>query len=96
MKFMNVVKFRVKKEELETFKELAYKEKSFDGMIHEYYVQTSAQDFVAVGLWESEDKLGAARPEMIAFLDKMRPLLEELSPELGVTDPVSGPIMFSA
>jgi hypothetical protein len=30
---------------------------------------------------------------MIEFLDSMRDLLEELSPELGVTDPVSGPIV---
>jgi hypothetical protein len=32
---------------------------------------------------------------MIANLDKMRHTLEELSPELGLTDPVSGSVVIS-
>ena len=35
-----------------------------------------------------------ARPQMIGLLDSTRHLLEELSPELGVTDPVSGTVVF--
>jgi hypothetical protein len=35
-----------------------------------------------------------AMPQMIALLDSARHLLEELSPELGVTDPVSGTVVF--
>ena len=31
---------------------------------------------------------------MIAGLDGVRSLLEEISPELGVTDPVSGPVIM--
>ena len=31
---------------------------------------------------------------MIAYLDTIRDLLEEISPELGVTDPVSGPVVI--
>ena len=34
-----------------------------------------------------------ARPKMIEFLDTLRHTLEELSPELGVTDPHSGTII---
>jgi hypothetical protein len=34
--------------------------------------------------------LVAARASMIATLDKMRPLLEDLGGGLGLTDPVSG------
>ena len=34
-------------------------------------------------------------PEMISLLDKTRDLLEELSPELGVTDPVSGTVILN-
>ena len=30
---------------------------------------------------------------MIAYLDTIRDILEELSSELGVTDPVSGPVI---
>ena len=31
---------------------------------------------------------------MIAGLDSVRLMLEEISPELGVTDPVSGPVIM--
>ena len=33
------------------------------------------------------------RPSMIAHLDTVRDLLEEISADLGVTDPVSGPVV---
>ncbi len=46
------------------------------------------------GLWKSEEFMRKAMPQMIAFLDSARHLLEELSPELGVTDPVSGTVVF--
>ena len=36
----------------------------------------------------------SAMPDMIALLDTARDLLEEISPELGVTDPVSGTVVF--
>ena len=35
-----------------------------------------------------------AMPRMISLLDSSRHLMEELSPELGVTDPVSGNVVF--
>lgn len=35
-----------------------------------------------------------AMRQMISLLDSARHLLEELSPELGVTDPVSGSVVF--
>jgi hypothetical protein len=38
----------------------------------------------------------AAMPDMISLLDKTRDMLEELSPELGVTDPVSGNVIFES
>ena len=44
--------------------------------------------------WNSEDDVAKARPEMIKFLDKLRHTLEELSPELGVTDPSSGTVVI--
>ena len=47
-----------------------------------------------MGTWESEDSLVNARPAMISNLDKMREFLEEISPELGVTDPRSGKILL--
>lgn len=94
MKHMNVVKFKVKHEKLKEFSEQAFKEKSFEGMISEYYVDSGNNEFIAVGVWESEEKMAAARPAMINFLDSIRDTLEELSPELGVTDPASGSVVF--
>jgi len=35
-----------------------------------------------------------ARPQMIAFLDTIRNMLIEFSQDLGVTDPVSGPVVI--
>ena len=46
------------------------------------------------GLWESEEKMANAMPLMIGLLDSTRQLLEKLSPELGVTDPVSDAVVF--
>jgi hypothetical protein len=39
------------------------------------------------------DAMAAARPQMIAILDGFRDTLEELPDGLGVTDPVSGPVV---
>ena len=38
--------------------------------------------------------IAAARPAMIANLDRFRDTLEVLGPELGVTDPVSGEVVL--
>ena len=56
--------------------------------------KTGEQSYVAYGLWTSEADMQTAMPQMIALLDSSRHLLEELSPHLGVTDPVSGTVVF--
>ena len=43
---------------------------------------------------KDEQAIAKARDKMIAGLNTVRPLLEEISPELGVTDPVSGPVIM--
>ena len=50
--------------------------------------------FFSTILWDSQSSLVESRPALISFLDKCRPLLDEITPELGVTDPVSGEIVF--
>ena len=47
-----------------------------------------------IGEWKDEQSIAKAREKMIAGLDSVRSLLEEISPELGVTDPVSGPVIM--
>ena len=46
--------------------------------------------FCFVGIFENELAIIDARPHMISNLDKIRDLLEIISTDLGVTDPVSG------
>jgi hypothetical protein len=60
------------------------------GMRQLSLVKTGDSSYCLVGEWHSMDHIAAARPQMIGILDSLRHMLEVLSPELGVTDPVSG------
>ena len=53
-------------------------------------VRTGDRDFCFIGEWTGLDAIVAARPAMIATLDRFRDKLEDLGGGLGVTDPVSG------
>ena len=64
--------------------------KGTDGLISMKQIQTAPNNMCIVGEWKDEDSIAKARDKMIAGLDTVRPLLEEISPELGVTDSVSG------
>ena len=93
VKYSNVVRFRVKQECIAAF-EKAYRDcPLFDGMLSQLLIRTDKQQYCGIGFWGSEDALVSARPEMIAFLDGFRDSLEEISPEMGVTDAVSGPVV---
>ena len=93
-KHTNVVKFCVKAGKQNEFERIFNNSGSFDGQLLHVLAKTGEQSYVAYGLWESEEKMVSARPQMISLLDSTRHLLEELSPELGVTDPVSGAVVF--
>ena len=92
--FSNVVRFVVKEGSENDFIEVFKTFSNEEGEIYSMLVQTGEREYVAVGTWESEDALVNARPAMIGNLDKMRNFLEEISPELGVTDPRSGKIVM--
>ncbi|MDH5750497.1 MAG: hypothetical protein OEY85_14400 [Rhodospirillales bacterium] len=92
-RFANSVRFHVKDGMVPQFLEAFGKMERWDGMEGQCLAQTGDRSFVSFGEWESEAALAAARPSMIAFLDTFRDTLEEISPDLGVTDPVSGPII---
>ena len=62
-------------------------------MTQRYIAKTGDFDYCFVGIWESAEAIATQRPAMIAHLNEVRGLMEELSPELGVTDPVSGNII---
>jgi len=90
--FMNVVRFKLKSDYVDQYFEVIDKT-IFEGMTQRYIAKTGDYDYCFVGIWESAEAIAAQRPAMIAHLDAVRGFMEELSPELGVTDPVSGNIV---
>ena len=95
-KYTNVVRFRVKPGQQEEFERIFKATDKWDGMLRHVLAKTGEQSYVAYGLWESEEDMQTAMPQMIALLDSSRHLLEELSPHLGVRAPVSGTVVFEA
>ena len=91
-KFMNIVWFKLKLECVDKYFE-AYMEFSCEGLTDSYNAQTGEDSYCFVGLWERRESLVSARPQMIAHLDEVREFMKELSPKLGVTEPVSGDIV---
>ena len=94
LKHTNVVRFSVKSGKQTEFENLFSTTDKWDGQLLHILARTGEQSYVGYGLWESEEHMKNAMPQMIALLDSVRHLLEELSPELGVTDPVSGTVVF--
>jgi len=91
-KFSNVVRFQVKEGFDSAFIDAMDNGPEFLGQEYSFVVKTGANEYIAVGIWQSEESLINARAEMIAFLDTIREMLIEM-PETGVTDPRSGPIV---
>ena len=65
-----------------------------DGVLFRKVIKTGERSYCSMMEWADEQSLANARQKMIAYLDTIRDLLEEISPELGVTDPVSGPVVI--
>ena len=92
-KYSNVVKFIAKDGNQNTMIEKFNNIPKWEGMRRTILIQTGDKTFCSVGIWENEESMVKNRQNMISFLDTLRPMLEEISPELGVTDPVSGNIV---
>ena len=95
---MNVVRTKVKEgkkdEYMKKLKEFFDNIKGTEGLISMKQIQTGPNNMCIIGEWKDEQSIAKARDKMIAGLDSARSLLEEISPELGVTDPVSGPVIM--
>jgi hypothetical protein len=87
----NVVRFRVKPGRE---KEFVDQHKAMDGKLAGMrklaLIKTGDRTYCLIAEWGAMADIVAARAAMIANLDKLRPLLEDLGGGLGVTDPVSG------
>ena len=65
------------------------------GLKHANIIKTGERTFCIIAEWTDMDSLGKARSNMIATLDSFRDTLEDLGGGLGVTDPVSGPVVLT-
>ena len=92
-KFSNVVRFKVKPAYVDDFLKHFSDLPSYEGKLSQILIKTGEQNYCGVGLWESENAVVEARPAMIASLGTVRHMLDEISPVMGVTDAVSGPVV---
>ena len=94
MKHINIVRFKVKLEHVNDYLEALTKQPVWKGNIEGKTIQTGENRFCAYGLWESKEAMDLEMDSMVGWLDTIRHMLEEITPELGVTDPVSGPVIW--
>ena len=95
---MNVVRSRIKEglkdEYMKKLQDFLASMKGTEGLISKKQIQTGPNNMCIVGEWKDADSIAKARDKMIDGLDTVSPLLEEISPEVGVTDPVSGSVIM--
>tara|TARA_B100000427_G_scaffold2650_1_gene2610 strand:- start:3046 stop:3336 length:291 start_codon:yes stop_codon:yes gene_type:complete len=94
MKYSNVVRWKAKEGEFDNLITSFKNQIDYDGLLQNFVIKTGNNTGCSVGVWESETHITNARPKMIEFLDSIRDKLEVLSNDLGVTDPISGPIII--
>ena len=96
MTAFNAVRFKVKSGREQEFLD-AHKKIHADwpGLRHVNMVKTGDRAYCIIAEWDDMDKLAAARPNMIKTLDSFRDTLDDLGNGLGVTDPVSGPVVLA-
>ena len=95
MTAFNAVRFRVKpgrdQEFLDAHKKISV---NWPGLRRVNMIKTADRHYCIIGEWVDMDALAKARPAMIGTLDSFRDTLEDLGGGLGVTDPVSGPVVM--
>ena len=96
MNAFNAVRFRVKPGREREFLE-AHRSAALDwpGLKRANIVKTGERSYCIIAEWTDTEALAKARASMISTLDSFRDTLEDLGNGLGVTDPVSGPVVLS-
>src|SRR6476659_835930 len=96
MTAFNAVRFRVKpgreQEFLDAHKKVAA---NWPGPQHVNMIKTGERTYCIIAEWSDMDALVSARAQMIATLNSFRDTVEDLRGGLGVTDPVSGPVVLA-
>jgi len=96
MTAFNAVRFKVKAGREQDFLD-AHEgiEESWTGLRHANIIKTGEASYCIIAEWDDVDSLVAARPNMIATLEKFRETLDDLGGGLGVSDPVSGTVVLT-
>jgi hypothetical protein len=96
MTAFNAVRFRVKPGREQDFLD-AHKRVQGDwpGLKQANIIKTGDRSYCTIAEWADMDALVNARPTMIATLDTFRDTLEDLGGGLGLTDPISGPVVLA-
>ena len=96
MTAFNAVRFRVKPGRDQEFLDAHNKvQANWPGLKHANIIKTGDRTYCIIAEWTDMDSLVKARQNMIAILDSFRDTLDDLGSGLGVTDPVSGPVVLA-
>jgi antibiotic biosynthesis monooxygenase (ABM) superfamily enzyme len=96
MTAFNAVRFKVKPGREQEFLDAHKKvEANWPGLAHANIIKTGDRTYCIIAEWADIDSLANARAGMIKTLDSFRDKLEDLGGGLGVTDPVSGPVVLA-
>ena len=95
MSAFNAVRFRVKpgrqKEFVDAHRQIAA---DWPGLVRANLIRTGDRSYCLIAEWTDEEAIAQARPKMLETLNSFRDTLQVLSPQLGYTDPVSGPVVL--
>jgi len=94
MTAFNAVRFKVKVGREQQFLDAHNKASTaWPGLERANIIKSGERTFCIIAEWTNMDAIANARPSMIATLESFRDTLEDLGGGLGVTDPVSGPVV---
>jgi hypothetical protein len=96
MTAFNAVRFKIKPGRDQQFLDAHQKVSAeWPGLQHASIIKTGEHTYCIIAQWSDIDSLVQARTNMIKTLDSFRDTLEDLGGGLGVTDPVSGPVVLT-
>lgn len=93
MTAFNAVRFRVKAGQDQAFLDAHKAVSDWPGLLHANIIKTGEQTYCIIAEWPDVGTLAAARSAMIATLGTFRHTLEDLGGSMGLTDPISGPVV---
>jgi antibiotic biosynthesis monooxygenase (ABM) superfamily enzyme len=96
MTAFNIVRFRVKPGQEQKFIDAHSRvSATWPGLRHANIIRTGDRSYCIIAEWPDMESLSQARAAMIETLNGFRDTLEDLGGGLGVTDPVSGPVVLA-